>query len=41
MSDEVLAAVLYPALLQTELPSAGPDGIRQERPHLLNALRAL
>lgn len=35
------AAVLYPALLQTEFLSAGPDGIRQERPHLLVVLEAL
>ena len=32
------AAVLYPALLQTVFKSAGPDGIRQERPHLLIVL---
>jgi hypothetical protein len=36
-----LAAVLYPALLQAELLPAGPDGIRQERPHLLVVLEAL
>ena len=35
------AAVLYPALLQTEYLSAGPDGIRQEQPHLLIVLEAL
>ncbi len=35
------AAVLYPALLQTGFLSAGPDGIRQERPHLLVVLEAL
>ncbi|SDZ22729.1 hypothetical protein SAMN05421754_11132, partial [Nitrosomonas sp. Nm58] len=35
------AAVLYPALLQTGFLSAGPDGIRQERSHLLIALDAL
>ena len=35
------AAVLYPALLQTGFLSAGPDGIRQERPHLLVVLKAL
>jgi len=38
---EKSAAVLYPALLQTVFLSAGPDGIRQERPHLLFALEAL
>ena len=36
-----LAAVLYPALLQAVFLPAGPDGIRQERPHLLVALKAL
>ena len=35
------AAVLYPALLQTGFLSAGPDGIRQERSHLLVVLEAL
>lgn len=35
------AAVLYPALLQIGFLSAGPDGIRQERPHLLIVLEAL
>ena len=36
-----LAAVLYPALLQAVFLPAGPDGIRQERPHLLIVLEAL
>ena len=35
------ATVLYPALLQTGFLSAGPDGIRQERSHLLVVLEAL
>ena len=35
------AAVLYPALLQIGFLSAGPDGIRQERSHLLIVLEAL
>ena len=39
MFNKVLAAVFYPALRQTELQSAGPDGIRQEHPHLHGALK--
>jgi len=35
--NEVLAAVLYPASSCKPKP-AGPDGIRQERPHLGHAL---
>jgi len=34
---EALAAVLYPALSCRPKP-AGPDGIRQERPHLGHVL---